>query len=84
LPVVGVPSHLQRSFRWSTNSAVVSPPQSLPYFWRSWLYPLNPFSRLISASVSTALYNVPVVCDNAEYNLFSTSFLPIPLLKSTC
>lgn len=55
---------------FTSFAGVVAPPPTLPYFWRSWMYELNPFTRLISGLVSTALYNVPVQCDPEEFNRF--------------
>ncbi|CAK7269047.1 ATP-binding cassette transporter snq2 [Sporothrix epigloea] len=43
---------------------------NMPAFWRSWLYQLDPFTRLISGMVVTALHDVPVICKEAELNVF--------------
>ncbi|CAK7563130.1 MAG: ATP-binding cassette transporter snq2 [Sporothrix epigloea] len=43
---------------------------NMPAFWRSWLYQLDPFTRLISGMVVTALHDVPVVCKETELNIF--------------
>jgi ABC-type multidrug transport system permease subunit len=55
---------------FSVFCGVVAPKQTLPYFWRSWMYQLDPFTRLISGVVSTALWNQPVVCRDDEYSVF--------------
>ncbi|KJR83161.1 uncharacterized protein SPSK_03859 [Sporothrix schenckii 1099-18] len=43
---------------------------NMPAFWRSWLYQLDPFTRLIGGMVVTALHDLPVVCKEAELNVF--------------
>ncbi|TYJ52284.1 hypothetical protein B9479_007127, partial [Cryptococcus floricola] len=55
---------------FSLFCGVTAPPPTLPYFWRSWMYPLDPFTRLISGLVSTGLQGVEVVCKDDEYNVF--------------
>lgn len=50
---------------------VAIPKMQIPKFWRSWLYELNPFTRLISGMVVTELHNKPVVCNPIEYNTFN-------------
>lgn len=52
---------------------VTVPKPSIPKFWRSWLYELDPFTRLISGMVVTELHGLPVVCNDLEFNTF-----PIP------
>ncbi|CAK7225882.1 ATP-binding cassette transporter snq2 [Sporothrix bragantina] len=43
---------------------------NMPKFWRSWLYQLDPFTRLIGGMVVTALHELPVVCKETELNVF--------------
>ncbi|CAK7221873.1 ATP-binding cassette transporter snq2 [Sporothrix curviconia] len=43
---------------------------NMPAFWRAWLYQLDPFTRLIGGMVVTALHDLPVVCKEAELNVF--------------
>ncbi|KAH6647755.1 ABC-2 type transporter-domain-containing protein [Truncatella angustata] len=50
---------------------VTIPAPQMPGFWRAWLYQLDPFTRLIGGMVTTALYELPVTCNNNEYNSFS-------------
>ncbi|KAH7185936.1 ABC-2 type transporter-domain-containing protein [Fusarium flagelliforme] len=50
---------------------VTIPPPQMPTFWRKWLYELDPFTRLISGMVTTALHGVQVVCKQGELNAFS-------------
>lgn len=51
---------------------VTIPEPSIPRFWREWLYPLNPFTRLIGGMVVTELEGRPVRCTPAEYNSFTS------------
>ncbi|KAI1424678.1 ABC-2 type transporter [Xylaria sp. FL1777] len=44
-------------------------PQIIP-FWRSWLYQLDPFTRLISGTITTALHELNVRCTSHELNSF--------------
>lgn len=50
---------------------VTIPKPQIPKFWRVWLYELNPFTRLISGMVTTALHQEPVVCQPNEFNSFT-------------
>lgn len=50
---------------------VVAPPASLPYFWRSWMYPLSPFHYLVEGMLGVALHGLPVECSSAEYAYFN-------------
>ena len=43
----------------------------MPKFWRSWLYQLDPFTRLIGGMVTTALHQLPVNCKPWEFNAFT-------------
>lgn len=51
---------------------VTVPPPQIPGFWRSWLYQLDPFTRLIGGMVVTELHDRPVVCTPAEFNTFTS------------
>ena len=42
----------------------------MPAFWRAWLYQLDPFTRLISGTVTTALHGLQVRCHPHELNAF--------------
>ena len=55
---------------FSVFCGVTAPYATLPYFWRSWMYWLDPFTWLIRGLVSTALHDVPVVCEEQEFNVF--------------
>ncbi|KAB5566368.1 ABC-2 type transporter-domain-containing protein [Coniochaeta sp. 2T2.1] len=50
---------------------VTIPAPRMPKFWRSWLYQLDPFTRLIGGMTVTALHDVPVVCTSTELNRFT-------------
>ena len=50
---------------------VTIPPEQIPPFWRSWLYQLVPFTRLISGMVVTELEGRPVNCQPQEFSRFT-------------
>ncbi|KAI0477784.1 ABC-2 type transporter [Xylariaceae sp. FL0804] len=50
---------------------VTIPAPQMPGFWHAWLYQLDPFTRLIGGTVSTALHNLPVICKAGELNPFT-------------
>jgi len=50
---------------------VTIPAPQMPRFW-TWLYELDPFTRLISGMVVTALHDMPVNCTPGELNRFSS------------
>lgn len=52
-------------------SGVAVPKPQIPKFWRSWLYQLNPFTRLIGGMLVTELHDLEVVCKESELNLFT-------------
>ena len=49
---------------------VTIPKPQIPGFWRSWLYELNPITRLVSGMITTELAGRTVVCNPEEYNTF--------------
>ncbi|KAK6955362.1 hypothetical protein Daesc_002997 [Daldinia eschscholtzii] len=49
---------------------VAVPPESLPYFWKSWMYPLTPFHYLMEAFVGVAIHDQPVNCKPSELARF--------------
>lgn len=49
---------------------VTIPKPLIPGFWRSWLYELNPVTRLVSGLITTELHNRIVICEPAEFNRF--------------
>lgn len=50
---------------------VTIPKPDMPKFWRSWLYELNPFTRLISGMVVTELHDLKVRCKSVELYSFN-------------
>ncbi|KAK4126834.1 hypothetical protein N657DRAFT_566035 [Parathielavia appendiculata] len=50
---------------------VTIPAPQMPAGYRTWLYELNPFTRLISGMVVTALHELPVQCRPEELNAFT-------------
>ncbi|KAI0155258.1 ABC-2 type transporter [Xylariaceae sp. FL1272] len=50
---------------------VTIPYPTMPYFWKVWLYQLDPFTRLISGTITTALNGLVVNCRDAELNRFT-------------
>ncbi|KAI0323043.1 ABC-2 type transporter-domain-containing protein [Amylostereum chailletii] len=55
----------------STFCGVTIPYPSMNSFWRSWLYELNPFTRVLGATVSTELHGLPIRCKPEEFAVFS-------------
>jgi len=60
-------------------AGVLIPPKSLPHFWKSWMYPLDPYHYFLEGVVTTVLNNVPVVCKSKELLRFD-----IPANFATC
>ncbi|KAF5375215.1 hypothetical protein D9758_000491 [Tetrapyrgos nigripes] len=54
----------------STFAGVTIPYPTLNSFWRSWLYELNPFTRLLAAMLSTELFGLRVTCKSDEFAVF--------------
>lgn len=57
---------------FSLFCGVAIPKPQMPDFWSSWLYQLDPFTRLIGGMVVTELHGLEVTCTNNEYNHFTT------------
>ncbi|KAF9969887.1 hypothetical protein BGZ73_007565 [Actinomortierella ambigua] len=49
---------------------VMMPYASMPAFWRSWLYWLDPYHYIVEGLVVTQLHGVPVQCSPIEYSIF--------------
>ncbi|CAO1615133.1 unnamed protein product [Parajaminaea phylloscopi] len=47
---------------------VVQVPALMPYFWRSWMTVLTPFTYLLEALLGNTLGDLPVRCSAAEFN----------------
>jgi len=56
---------------FSLFCGVTIPAPQMPAGYRTWLYQLNPFTRLISGMVVTALHELPVQCEPRELNAFT-------------
>ncbi|KAF2423406.1 hypothetical protein EJ08DRAFT_596084 [Tothia fuscella] len=50
---------------------VVVPFVAMPYFWKSWMYYLSPFTYLLEGMLALVVHNVPVTCDITELAVFS-------------
>lgn len=56
---------------FSLFCGVTIPPPAMPHFWKSWMYPLDPFTRIISGMVSTELHQLPITCLEREFYTFN-------------
>ena len=57
---------------------VTIPYPNMPSFWRDWLYQLVPYTRTISAMLSTELHGLAIQCASDEFNIFN------PPANQTC
>jgi ABC-type multidrug transport system permease subunit/ABC-type multidrug transport system ATPase subunit len=48
-------------------AGIVQPPSSMPYFWRSWMYWLDPYHYVIEGLVVNALADIPVHCEGDQF-----------------
>ncbi|KAI0269180.1 ABC-2 type transporter-domain-containing protein [Gloeopeniophorella convolvens] len=55
----------------TTFCGVTIPYPNLAHFWRSWMYQLNPFTRLLSAMLSTELHGLQIQCKPDEFAVFN-------------
>lgn len=53
-----------------TFAGVTIPYPNMAKFWRSWLYELSPFTRMVAGLVATELHGLPVTCRDDEYTIF--------------
>ncbi|CCO36958.1 Brefeldin A resistance protein [Rhizoctonia solani AG-1 IB] len=53
-----------------TFCGVMVPRDSIPKFWRSWLYQLDPFTRVVSGMVSTEMHGLKITCSPLEFAVF--------------
>jgi len=49
---------------------VLQPPASLPYFWRSWMYPLDPFRYFLEGLVTDILVDVKIQCTTGDLYVY--------------
>ncbi|OBZ78638.1 Brefeldin A resistance protein [Grifola frondosa] len=54
-----------------TFCGVTIPYPTMGRFWRVWLYQLDPYTRMLSAMLSTELHGLVVRCKPEEFTLFS-------------
>jgi len=55
----------------STFCGVTIPYPTLESFWRSWMYQLTPYTRTLSAMLSTELHGLAIQCQSDEFSVFS-------------
>lgn len=53
-----------------TFCGVTLPFQNMAKFFQSWLYYLDPYTRLLSSMLSTELHGLSITCRDGEYALF--------------
>eukprot|EP01114_Cavostelium_apophysatum_P016393 TRINITY_DN464_c0_g2_i1.p1 TRINITY_DN464_c0_g2~~TRINITY_DN464_c0_g2_i1.p1 ORF type:complete len:1450 (+),score=441.85 TRINITY_DN464_c0_g2_i1:26-4351(+) len=53
------------------NAGVLNPPKSIPKFWKSWVYYINPYHYFMEGVVSVVLDQVPVICNEEDFFTFS-------------
>ncbi|KAH8807222.1 ABC-2 type transporter [Xylogone sp. PMI_703] len=56
---------------FSLFCGITIPAVQMPKFWRSWLYQLDPFTRLTGGMVVTAMHQLPIICKPSELNAFT-------------
>lgn len=54
----------------TTFAGVTIPYPSMAKFWRSWLYQLTPYTRLLAAMLSTELHGLEITCKSDEFAVF--------------
>ncbi|KAI9499206.1 ABC-2 type transporter-domain-containing protein [Zychaea mexicana] len=52
-------------------AGLMQPPSSMPHFWSSWMYWLDPFHYYIEGLAVNELENLPVVCNDDDYVSFT-------------
>lgn len=57
---------------------VTIPYPNMAHFWKSWLYQLVPYTRTLSAMLSTELHGLVIQCASDEFNVFN------PPTNQTC
>ncbi|KDN40294.1 hypothetical protein RSAG8_08204, partial [Rhizoctonia solani AG-8 WAC10335] len=55
---------------FSIFCGVMVPKDSIPKFWRVWLYQLDPITRVVSGMVSTELHGLKITCSPLEFAVF--------------
>jgi len=55
----------------TTFAGVTIPFPTMAKFWRSWLYQLTPYTRVLAAMLSTELHGLVIRCQSDEFALFN-------------
>jgi len=55
----------------TTFCGAIIPYPNLAHTWRVWVYRLNPFTRLLSAMLSTELHGLQIRCEPGEFAIFN-------------
>ncbi|KAF8511207.1 ABC-2 type transporter-domain-containing protein [Gautieria morchelliformis] len=55
----------------STFAGVTIPFPQLAHFWKSWLYQLTPYTRVLSGMLSTELHGLTIACQGDEFAVFN-------------
>ncbi|KAI0690742.1 ABC-2 type transporter-domain-containing protein [Cytidiella melzeri] len=55
----------------TTFCGVTIPFPTMESFWRSWLYQLDPYTRVLSSMLSTELHGLSVTCQSEEFSRFN-------------
>jgi ABC-type multidrug transport system permease subunit len=48
-------------------AGLLSPAAAMPYFWRSWMYPLDPYHYFLEGFISTLFNGMQVQCDDQDF-----------------
>jgi len=59
-------------------AGILTPPRSIPTFWRSWWYWLNPFHYFLEGIITSVFYHLKIVCAQEDYLFFN------PPANQTC
>ncbi|KAK9760197.1 ATP-binding cassette transporter snq2 [Basidiobolus ranarum] len=52
-------------------AGLLSPPAAMVTFWRSWMYPLDPYHYFLEGFVTTIFNNMVVRCEEADFTRFT-------------
>ncbi|ETW86786.1 ABC transporter [Heterobasidion irregulare TC 32-1] len=55
----------------NTFCGVTVPYNTLSHFWKSWMYQLDPFTRMVAAMLSTELHGLVITCKPEEFARFT-------------
>lgn len=53
-------------------AGVLTPPSQMPKFWRSWMYPLDPFRYFMEGVISTAMAPLVIKCTSGDLLRFKS------------